>query len=86
VLFAANFKLAPDLWFQGMKSFPAVILGGLDSVIGAAAAGLVIGAIENLFQGYVGQGLREISGFIVIIIVLMVRPYGLFGSKDIERV
>jgi len=86
VLFAANFKLAPDLWFQGLKSFPAVILGGLDSVIGAAAAGIVIGLIENLFQGYVGQGLREISGFIVIIIVLMVRPYGLFGSKDIERV
>lgn len=86
VLFAANFKLAPDLWFQGLKSFPAVILGGLDSVIGSAAAGVVIGIIENLFQGYVGQGLREISGFIVIIIVLMVRPYGLFGSKDIERV
>jgi branched-chain amino acid transport system permease protein len=86
VLFAANFKLAPDLWFQGLKSFPAVILGGMDSVIGAAAAGIVIGLIENLFQGYVGQGLREISGFVVIIIVLMVRPYGLFGSKDIERV
>lgn len=86
VLFAANFKLAPDLWFQGLKSFPAVILGGLDSVIGSAAAGIIIGLIENLFQGYVGQGLREISGFIVIVIVLMVRPYGLFGSKDIERV
>jgi branched-chain amino acid transport system permease protein len=86
VLFAANFKLAPDLWFQGLKSFPAVILGGMDSVIGAAAAGIIIGLVENLFQGYVGQGLREITGFIVIIIVLMVRPYGLFGSKDIERV
>jgi branched-chain amino acid transport system permease protein len=86
VLFAANYKLAPDLWFQGLKSFPAVILGGMDSVIGAAAAGFIIGIIENLFQGYVGQGLREISGFIVIVIVLMVRPYGLFGSKDIERV
>lgn len=86
VLFAANFKLAPDMWFQGMKSFPAVILGGLDSVIGAALGGLVIGVVENLFQGYVGQGLREISGFVVIIVVLMVRPYGLFGSREIERV
>jgi branched-chain amino acid transport system permease protein len=85
-LVAANFKLAPDLWFQGLRAFPAVILGGMDSVIGSAVAGLVIGVIENLFQGYVGQGLREISGFIVIIIVLMVRPFGLFGSKDIERV
>ncbi|MBV5265879.1 branched-chain amino acid ABC transporter permease [Pinisolibacter aquiterrae] len=86
VLFAANFKLAPDMWFQGMKSFPAVILGGLDSVIGASVAGLVIGVVENLFQGYVGQGMREISGFIVIVVVLMVRPYGLFGSREIERV
>lgn len=86
VLFAANFKLAPDMWFQGMKAFPAVILGGLDSVIGAALGGLVIGVVENLFQGYVGQGLREISGFVVIVLVLMLRPYGLFGSREIERV
>ena len=86
VLFAINFKLAPDMWFQGLKSFPAVILGGLDSVIGAALAGLIIGVIENLSQGYLGEGLREIAGFVVIIVVLMVRPYGLFGSPDIERV
>ncbi len=86
LLFAANFKLAPDLWFQGLKSFPAVILGGMDSVVGAAAGGLIIGLIENLSQGYIGEGMREISGFIVIIVVLMIRPYGLFGSRDIERV
>lgn len=86
VFFAANFKLAPDMWFQGLKAFPAVILGGMDSVIGAALGGLLIGLIESLTQGYVGQGLREISGFIVIIVVLMVRPYGLFGSREIERV
>ncbi|WP_158969996.1 branched-chain amino acid ABC transporter permease [Chachezhania sediminis] len=86
VLFAMNFKLAPDLWFQGLKSFPAVILGGLDAILGSAMAGLIIGLIENLSQGYIGQGLRETSGFIVIIVVLMVRPYGLFGDKDIERV
>ena len=46
----------------------------------------MIGVVENLFQGYVGQGMREISGFIVIVVVLMVRPYGLFGSREIERV
>jgi branched-chain amino acid transport system permease protein len=86
VLFAINFKLAPDMWFQGLKSFPAVILGGLDSVVGSALAGLIIGVIENLAQGYMGEGLREIAGFFVIIVVLMVRPYGLFGSPDIERV
>lgn len=86
VLFAINFKLAPDLWFQGLKSFPALILGGMDSLFGAALGGLVIGVIENLAQGYLGEGLREIAGFVVIIVVLMVRPFGLFGSQDIERV
>lgn len=86
LLFAVNFKLAPDLWFQGLKSFPAVLLGGMDSVVGAALGGIIIGLIENLSQGYIGQGMREISGFIVIIIVLMVRPYGLFGNREIERV
>jgi branched-chain amino acid transport system permease protein len=86
LLFAANFKLAPDIWFQGLKSFPAVILGGMDSVTGAALGGLIIGLIENLTQGYIGEGMREIAGFIVIIVVLMIRPYGLFGSREIERV
>lgn len=86
VLFAVNFQLAPDLWFQGLKSFPAVILGGMDSVLGSSVAGLVVGIIEAMTQGYLGKGLREISGFIVIIVVLMVRPHGLFGKREIERV
>jgi branched-chain amino acid transport system permease protein len=86
LLFAANFKLAPDMWFQGLKSFPAAILGGLDSIGGAALGGLIIGVIESLSQGYIGEGMREIAGFIVIIVVLMARPFGLFGSREIERV
>ena len=65
---------------------PAVILGGLDSVIGASVAGLIIGVIESLAQGYLGEGLREIAGFVVIIVVLMIRPFGLFGAHEIERV
>ena len=86
IIFAINFKLGPDMWFQGLKSFPALILGGLDSVLGAAIGGLVIGVVENLAQGYLGQGLREIAGFVVIVVILMLRPYGLFGEREIERV
>jgi branched-chain amino acid transport system permease protein len=86
VLFASMFKLAPTIWFEGLRSFPAVILGGLDSVLGAAVGGLIAGLVENLAQGYMGRGLREIAGFLVIIVILMVRPYGLFGSREIERV
>ena len=61
-------------------------MGGLDSVIGAGFAGVLIGVIENLAGGYIGTGYKEIAGFAVLLIVLMVRPYGLFGEKDIERV
>ncbi len=86
VLIATMFTIKPDLWFQGLRSFPAVILGGLDSVLGAALGGITIGVVENLSEGYIGQGLKEIAGFVVIVLVLMVRPYGLFGAKTIERV
>jgi branched-chain amino acid transport system permease protein len=74
------------MWAQGLRAFPAVILGGLDSVFGAALSGILIGLLENLSEGYIGRGLKEISGFIVILIVLMIRPYGLFGTPRIERV
>ncbi|MEQ8442688.1 MAG: branched-chain amino acid ABC transporter permease [Alphaproteobacteria bacterium] len=86
IAFAIMFSRAPDMWFQGLRSFPATILGGLDSPLGSGFGGLVIGVIGNLSEGYIGQGLKEISGFVVIILVLMVRPYGLFGEKELERV
>jgi branched-chain amino acid transport system permease protein len=86
ITFAIMFSRAPDIWFQGLRSFPATILGGLDSPIGSGFGGLIIGVIGALSEGYIGQGLKEISGFIVIIIVLMIRPYGLFGEKELERV
>lgn len=86
VLLGTIYGLGPDMWAQGLRAFPAVILGGLNSVFGAAFSGLLIGLLENLSEGYIGQGLKEISGFIVILIVLMIRPYGLFGTPQIERV
>lgn len=86
IAFAVMFSRAPDMWFEGLRSFPATILGGLDSPLGSGFGGLMIGVIGGLSEGYIGQGLKEISGFVVIIIVLMVRPYGLFGEKELERV
>ncbi len=86
ITFAIMFSRAPDLWFQGLRAFPATILGGLDSPLGSGFGGLIVGVIGDLSEGYIGQGLKEISGFVVIIIVLMVRPYGLFGEKELERV
>lgn len=86
VLFASIYHVGTDMAHLGIRAFPATILGGLDSVLGSALGGLVIGVVENLAGGYVGSGYKEIAGFVVIVVVLMVRPYGLFGQRDIERV
>ena len=45
-----------------------------------------IGILENLGEGYIGRGLKEIIGFAIILVVLMIRPFGLFGTRDVERV
>ena len=81
-----DFSLA-DL---GLKVFPVVILGGLDSVPGAIVGGILIGVFENLSGGYLdpilGGGVKEVAPFVALVIILMLRPYGLFGRVDIERV
>lgn len=86
VLLAMINNIGIEMSDIGIRSFPAAVMGGLDSVIGAGFAGVLIGVIENLAGGYIGTGYKEIAGFAVLLIVLMVRPYGLFGEKDIERV
>jgi branched-chain amino acid transport system permease protein len=79
-----------NLGFLGLKAFPVVILGGLDSIPGAIIAGLIVGVLEKLATGYidpiVGGGFAEIFPFIVLLIVLLVKPYGLFGQQRIERI
>ena len=84
--FAVTVQLSPTLFTLGLKSFPAAILGGFDAIVGAGAAGLIVGVIENLIGGFLSSQLKEIAGFIIILVVLMVRPFGLFGQKDIKRV
>lgn len=70
----------------GLKVFPVVILGGLDSIGGAILGGLIIGLLETFTGGYISTSLREVIPYIVIIVILMVKPYGLFGLVEIERV
>lgn len=86
VCYALIIARAPDMWHIGFQAFPAAILGGLDAPLGAAFGGAMVGIVASLSEGYIGYGLKEISGFIIIIAVLMVRPYGLFGEKELERV
>jgi branched-chain amino acid transport system permease protein len=74
----------------GLKVFPVVILGGLDSVGGALIGGLIIGIVESLVAGYldpyVGGGTKDFAPYVLMIIVLMIKPYGIFGKRRIERV
>ncbi len=78
--------VGPELSGFGLRVFPVVILGGLDSIPGAVIGGVIIGLLEAYTGGYIGQGLNQVVPFIVLIIILMVRPYGLFGQEIIERV
>lgn len=70
----------------GLRVFPVVILGGLDSVPGAVIGGVIIGLLEAYTGGYIGAGLSPVLPFIALILILMLRPYGLFGEERIERV
>jgi branched-chain amino acid transport system permease protein len=74
----------------GFKVFPVVILGGLDSVPGAIVGGLIVGIVENVAAGYidpyVGGGTKDFAPYVLMIVALMVRPYGIFGKEIIERV
>jgi len=74
----------------GLKVFPAVILGGLDSIPGAILGGLIIGVLEALSGIYLDPlfegGTKEVVPFIILVIVLMIKPYGLFGTEEIEKV
>jgi len=74
----------------GLKVFPVVILGGLDSIIGVVVGGLLIGLCEALAAGYidefVGGGTKDFTPYVLMILVLMFRPYGIFGKPIIERI
>jgi branched-chain amino acid transport system permease protein len=74
----------------GLKVFPVVILGGLDSIGGVIVGGLIMGAVESLAAGYldpyVGGGTKDFIPYVLMILVLFVKPYGFFGHETIERV
>jgi branched-chain amino acid transport system permease protein len=74
----------------GLKVFPIVILGGLDSIAGTIVAAIAIGIFESLANGYLdeqlGSGFGGIAPYILLLAMLMLRPHGLFGRPRIERV
>jgi branched-chain amino acid transport system permease protein len=90
IVWGAMLGIDNQLALVGLKVFPVVILGGLDSVMGAVLGGLIVGIVENLAAGYldpyVGGGTKDFAPYVLMIIALMVRPEGMFGRRRIERV
>jgi branched-chain amino acid transport system permease protein len=90
VVWGAMLGVDNQLAVVGLKVFPVVILGGLDSIAGAVVGGLIVGIVENLAAGYfdpfVGGGTKDFAPYVLMILVLMIRPEGIFGRRRIERV
>ncbi|MBT6498319.1 MAG: branched-chain amino acid ABC transporter permease [Deltaproteobacteria bacterium] len=68
------------------KALPAIMLGGLDSVAGAIIGGLIVGVLEKMAGGYIDPKIAEITPYIILLLILMIRPEGIFGLKRIERI
>ena len=86
-------QLQPGLGLLALAAFPAMILGGLDSPLGAVVGGVVIGIVQQLTQllapeylEWAGRSVELVVPYVVMIIILLVRPYGLFGTKEVRRV
>ena len=90
ILFGSLFTVSQEMSTLGLRALPAVLLGGLESLYGAVIGGIIIGVVEKLASGYlnplVGGGIEVAFTFMVMVIIVMIRPYGLFGLKKIERV
>jgi branched-chain amino acid transport system permease protein len=85
VLIASSAGLSPLLAGAALSVFAAIILGGLDSILGAIVASLLIGWVEAVGAGYLGGKTRDIIPYVVVLAILVVKPYGIFGTRTIER-
>lgn len=89
-LWGQVFGFGFGLGLLGLKVFPIVIIGGLESIVGVIVGGLGIGVLERMaagtMEGLIGSGSANFLPYIVMIIVLMIRPYGIFGTPEVERV
>lgn len=93
MLSAGGAGVKPDIEFVALLAFPAIILGGLDSPLGAVVGGLIIGITQELTLGYqpthatwLGSGFGSVMPYVVMVLILLVRPFGLFGTKAVRRI
>jgi branched-chain amino acid transport system permease protein len=88
----AGILLAPitfvhaNMGFIGLKAFPAAVVGGFTSLPGAIVGGLIIGIVESFAGFYLPEGFKDIAAYVVVLIMLMVKPHGLFGERLRKKV
>jgi branched-chain amino acid transport system permease protein len=92
-LAAGASQLSPATGSLALIAFPAIILGGLDSPLGAVVGGVIIGLVQQFtallapeYFDWVGESFERVSPYLVMIVILLIRPYGLFGTKEVRRV
>jgi branched-chain amino acid transport system permease protein len=88
ILFAVNYPAIDPLMgiLPGLKAFVAAVLGGIGNLPGAALGGLIIGVTETLVAGYISSTYRDAIAFGILILILLIKPSGLLGKKEIEKV
>ena len=72
--------------FIGLKAFPAAVIGGFGNLPGAIVGGLIIGVVESLSGFYLPEGFKDIAAYMVVLVMLMVKPNGLFGEAMRKKV
>ena len=88
----AGLLLAPitfvhaNMGFIGLKAFPAAVVGGFGSLPGAIVGGLIIGIVESMAGFYAPDGVKDVAAYVVVLVMLMVKPNGLFGEKLRKKV
>jgi branched-chain amino acid transport system permease protein len=85
VLIASSANLSPLLASTALAAFAVIILGGLDSIVGAIVASLIVGWLDAVAAGYLGGKARDLVPYVVVLVILVMRPHGIFGTRTIER-
>jgi branched-chain amino acid transport system permease protein len=92
-LAAGSGQLSPATGALALVAFPAMILGGLDSPLGAVVGGIIIGLVQQYtallapeYFDWVGESFEQVSPYLVMIVILLIRPFGLYGTKEVRRV
>ena len=90
---AVGGSVESTLWVTALVALPVIIVGGLDSLLGAVVGGLLVGVTQEViaqyqrfFPEWLGGNASVISAYVLMLLILLVRPYGLFGTREVERV